>query len=104
MPLTSGDEAGVALGGGAESTLCIGPGAMFPSAGGMAVADGGGDKGAAGGAIVCGPATLGIAGTRGNENKSFTGGRTDAAPGDVAFSPSGKYGVAPGITGALPGD
>jgi hypothetical protein len=54
--------------------------------------------------MVCGPATFGMAGTRGNENKSLTGGKTAAAAGDVPFSPSGKYGVTPGIVGVLPGD
>jgi hypothetical protein len=69
----------------------------------MAVADSGGDNGGTGGGTtVRGPETFGIAGTRGNESRSLSS-NGDAA-GDVPFSPSGKYGVKPGIVGALPGD
>jgi hypothetical protein len=93
------------MGGDEGAALCAGPGATFPSVvGGTSDADEGGERGAAGGATVCGPAAFGIAGTRGNENKSLTGGSTDAAAGDVPFSPSGRYGIAPGLVGVLPGD
>jgi len=34
------------------------------------------------------PDAFGIAGTRGKENRSLTGGGTGAAPGDVPFPPS----------------
>ena len=105
IPLTSCGPAGTPTGDVVGSELCIGPGAIFPSAvGGTGAADGGGEIAACGGAMVCGPVKLGIAGTRGNENRSLTGGSTGAAAGDVPFSPSTKYGVAAGSTGVLPGD
>jgi len=105
MPLTSCGEAKAALGAPAGTALCTGGGAILPSAvGGTTAAEEGGDKGGDGGTAVCGPARFGIAGTRGNENKSLTGGSTGAAAGDVPFSPSTKYGAAPGSTGVLPGD
>ena len=50
-----------------------------------------GDVGGAGTlGMVSMPETLGIAGTRGKENNSLIGGNTDAAAGDVPFSPSTK--------------
>jgi hypothetical protein len=56
------------------------------------VASGGAAEGDVGGVgtlgIVSMPETLGIAGMRGNENNSPIGGNTDAAAGDVPFSPS----------------
>lgn len=99
MPLTSCDVAGAGLGVVAGIALCTGPGATFPSAGGAASVGGGGDSGGPGGGTVCGPATFGIAGTRGKENKSLTGGSTGAAAGDAPFSPSHEYGIEPGGAG-----
>jgi len=84
-------------------TSCDWEGNAVPSAavGGDAV----GDAGGAGGlGVVWMPGTFGSAGTRGNENKSFTGGNTGAAPGDVPFSLSTKYGFNPGKIAALPND
>ena len=106
MPLTSCGAAGTPPGAAVGTELCTGPGAMFASvAEDPTDVDGGGDKGEpGGGTTVCMPAALGNAGMRGNENKSLTGGSTGAAAGDVPFSPSTKYGVAPGSTGVLPGD
>jgi hypothetical protein len=40
--------------------------------------------------MVSMPLPLGIAGIRGKENSSLIGGNTDAAAGDVPFSPSTK--------------
>ena len=58
------------------------------------VASGGAAEGDAGGAGALGmvsmPGAVGIAGTRGKENSSVIGGSTDAAAGDVPFSPSTK--------------
>jgi len=89
MPRSSGDvlpgTAGVTA-----FTSCgwAGPVAVvIVASGGAAEGDDGG-AGAVG--MVSMPGTLGIAGTRGKENKSLIGGKTDAAPGDVPFSPSTK--------------
>jgi hypothetical protein len=40
--------------------------------------------------MVSMPLQLGMAGTRGKEKSSLIGGNTDAAAGDVPFSPSTK--------------
>ena len=84
-------------------TSCTWPGAAVPSValGGAAIDVAGG---AGGLGVVSMPRAFGIAGTRGKENNSLIGGNTGAAPGDVPFSPSTKYGVEPGIMGTLPGD
>ncbi len=91
------------------AALVSGNGAgIAPSAAPCGAADG--DKGGAGGfGIVCTPAALGIAGTRGKENISPIGGNTAAADGeDAPFSPCKKPGVAPvtgdPVAGTFPGD
>lgn len=53
---------------------------------------------------VCRPGAVGIAGTRGKENRSLIGGSIGAAPGDVPFPPSTEYGVVPGTAAALSSD
>ncbi len=77
--------------------------ALLLAASGVSTDDGVED-GAATLGTVCRPGAVGMAGTRGNENRSLMGGSTGAAPGDVPFPPSTEYGVAPGTAAALPND
>ena len=90
IALTSCGELEGVLGAAVGIVLCTGPGAMLPNSGGD---PGDGDSGeemggSGGGTTVCKPAAFGIAGTRGKENRSLSGGNTGAVAGDVPFPPS----------------
>jgi hypothetical protein len=88
-PGTSGDAlAGTAGVTAFASWGCATPAAVVVEASGGAAEDDDGGAGAFG--MVSMPGTLGIAGTRGKENRSLIGGNTDAAAGEVPFSPPTK--------------